>query len=36
MTAKKNTPNREQAIVFNSIDGVQQKEYNIIAIGSIV
>ena len=30
-----NTPNREQAIVFNFIDGISQIEY-IIAIGKIV
>lgn len=35
ITANETTPNREQAIVFNSIDGVPQKYY-IIAIGQIV
>lgn len=35
ITANETTPNREQAIVFNSIDGVPQKDY-IIAIGQIV
>jgi len=35
MTARENTHSREQAIVFNSIDGVPQKDY-IIAIGQIV
>ena len=35
ITAKETTPNREQAIVFNSIDGVPQKDY-ILAIGQIV
>lgn len=34
-TATENTPSREQAIVFNSIDGIPQVEY-IIAIGKIV
>jgi hypothetical protein len=29
------TPNRQQAIVFNSIDGIPQKEY-VLAIGKIV
>jgi len=35
ITAKETSPNREQAIVFNSIDGVPQKDY-ILAIGQIV
>lgn len=35
IAAKEITPNREQAIVFNSIDGVPQKDY-VIAIGQIV
>lgn len=35
IVAKEITPNREQAIVFNSIDGVPQKDY-VIAIGQIV
>lgn len=35
ITANETTPNREQAIVFNSIDRVPQKDY-IIAIGQIV
>lgn len=35
IAAKEITPNREQAIVFNSIDGIPQKEY-VIAIGQIV
>lgn len=35
MTAKEITPNREQAIIFNSTDGTPQKNY-IIAIGQIV
>jgi len=35
ITAKETTPNREQAIVFNSIDGVPQKDY-ILVIGQIV
>jgi len=34
-TATENTPCREQAIVFNYIDGIPQVEY-IIAIGKIV
>ncbi|KAF0713101.1 Uncharacterized protein FWK35_00035975, partial [Aphis craccivora] len=34
-TATENTPSREQAIVFNSIDGISQIDY-IIAIGKIV
>lgn len=33
--AMEKTPSREQAIVFNSIDGIPQKEY-ILAIGKIV
>lgn len=35
VTATENTPSREQAIVFNSIDGIPQIEY-ILAIGKIV
>jgi len=35
IAAKEITPNREQAIVFNSIDGIPQKDY-VIAIGQIV
>ncbi|CAI6363409.1 unnamed protein product [Macrosiphum euphorbiae] len=35
IVAKEITPNREQAIVFNSIDGIPQKDY-VIAIGQIV
>jgi len=35
VTATENTPSREQAIVFNSIDGIPQIDY-IIAIGKIV
>lgn len=35
IAAKVITPNREQAIVFNSIDGVPQKDY-VITIGQIV
>lgn len=35
ITATESTPNREKAIVFNSIDGIPQKEY-ILAIGKIV
>lgn len=34
-TATENTPSREQAIMFNSIDGISQIDY-IIAIGKIV
>uniref|UniRef100_A0A2S2PY02 Uncharacterized protein n=1 Tax=Sipha flava TaxID=143950 RepID=A0A2S2PY02_9HEMI len=35
VTAMESTPNRQQAIVFNSIDGIPQKEY-VLAIGKIV
>lgn len=35
VTAHDNTPKRDQAIVFNSIDGIPQKEY-VLAIGQIV
>lgn len=35
ITANYNSPKRDQALVFNSIDGVPQKEY-ILAVGQIV
>lgn len=35
VTAMESTPSRQQAIVFNSIDGIPQKEYEL-AIGKIV
>lgn len=35
ITANEKTPSREQAIVFNSIDGVRQLEY-ILAIGKLI
>lgn len=35
VTANENTPSREQALVFNSIDGIPQRDY-VIAIGKLI